>query len=220
MRFLTIAAIAAAGILSAGIAAASVKFYDSDAAFQNAVVTEKAVGEFRWGDSGGNATWEIGVGFPTSNPGTFSQANFAWSGPLSFALSYDGANTLTLNYGSSSSITYSGVDLDPFNVLALRARGGNGTTTTISDITFAGETPADFTSPENGVTYLAFHDVDAGMAWTLGGTVEFSGPGRNSAPAFQIKVAYVPIPAALPLLALGLGGLGLYRRRQRKAQAT
>jgi len=217
-----LAAAVAAGLLGATGASAAIQTFSGDSDFLAAAGAHDSVGEFRWGNNALNGDWEIAVGFPTSNTPTQTIKQFVWTGSLDFTLSYDGANMLTLDYGASTPLTYTdaGVDFSAYNALALRTDGRKGDSI-ITDVNFGGYAPQTLEATSS-VEYLVFDGVDTTSPWSLSGTIDFAAQDNNrgSQPSLQIKmadVAPIPVPAALPLALLGLGGFGLYARRQRRA---
>ncbi len=214
--------------LSTAATAASLQTvqYTNDASFVSALGAggDKAVAEFRWGNNANNGDWEVGVGFPTSSPGNFNQANTVWSGNESFKLTYDGAGGLTLDFNGTSSFLSHAVDPQGFNALAVRANGTRGDVT-ISNLEFNGMGFGPLVA-DDVISYIALTNLDLDSMWMLTGNINFnpvsdgSSANRGSAPGFQVKLADlpvsdVPLPAAVWSLLAALTGLGLIGRRRR-----
>ncbi|MEM0915130.1 MAG: PEP-CTERM sorting domain-containing protein [Planctomycetota bacterium] len=192
--------------------------------------SEQAVAEARYGDSGGNATWEVGVGADTQNPPDFDQANKAWTPGASeaFTLFYDVSETeLTFTVGGTT-VDYTLDSPLTVNDIAIRiafgsgSGAGNGNAASLNTLAIGGTplSPSSLTSTfdESGAKYLFVQDAFAfGDDFTLTGNLIFDWSDvdpnlRGSRPAFQVKfVDVIPEPASLAILAAGL--TAIFRRR-------
>ncbi len=210
----------------AGQAAAySTSTYSGDSAFHDATNGDVALGEFRWGNSALNGDWEVAVGFPTSSSNQ-SQANFVWDGSaidftLDYIPSYDG---LLLTYGDDDDTLFyfdPDIDLSGYNSIALRTDGRFGSSS-ISNVMVSGGTESYSLSADGSVEYLVIEGFDPTSSFTVSGSLALGldDQNRGSRPSFQIKAAHVtpiPLPGALPLLLVALGGIGVAARLRARA---
>jgi hypothetical protein len=151
----------------------------------------------------------------------------------------DGANndsvTLRLRDTSGgllggSASQYSSLDFADINTLAVRARAAAGDVATLQNIrvefqnggfaafetlgTLVGDADAEYLVLQDDRLAGGFRVVIAGQTY---GTATFT-DGSGSLPAYQFKVGItpVPLPAALPAFAAGLGLLALFGRSGRR----
>jgi len=217
---------------------------DSDAAF-NALDFDKLVGaNVRWGDSAGNATWEVSV--VDGNDAPLDQQQFEWT-----TGSDDNGHTLgaTIDQdsfwfrvaqqtGSGVAVAISEGDMPAGNPNALffRVRSDDDSDrfaslrglnlsfwddagTTILDTLVLG----DLLGSAGDVQYLGLIDDRLSGLFTIGGLGFLEAPdgSQGSLPAYQIKLGIldgVPgseIPLPGTLLLLGGGLLGLGLRQRR-----
>lgn len=122
-----------------------------------------------------------------------------------------------------------GADSDGFKWSARRSAsfGGGTTGITFSDLDFSTGVLSGFTITKTALTDLDFTFTDSSISFTFSDT-GFSSRGTLIAGTFLTSqmttpgpvpgsgpdVPAVPLPAGLPLLALGLGALGIARRRK------
>lgn len=122
-------------------------------------------------------------------------------------------------------------DLASIDTIYLRTRSEGSApsnSVTLSDLMISGPGFADMdfagalTSADGGATYLIIRDIVGPFTLTGKQTMAWTGmnPPSNSRLSAQIKVGatIVPLPAAAPLLAAGVGVLALFGAWRRRAR--
>lgn len=175
---------------------------------------------------GGGGSWELGLGTATSQSGGFNQAEWSWddatldAGQWAFEYDYNAGTSelrmwdaLTGTRPVAATLSFSGMSQgNAVEIFAKRQAeinitelDGHAFNLTVGDITTGGNDTARFYSED-------FLD-----GFVMKGTLDILS-GGNSAREVFVKAgnvdAPVPLPAALPLLAAGLGGLAMVRRRR------
>lgn len=196
---------------------------------------EFTVGEVRAGNRASNGDWEVGFFDRLSDTETTSQAApFSTTGTAT--ISYLAATT-TLTLTAFNTTVTNVVDLGETNngannpagaaqSLVIRVRNATLSNLLLTaggvtdhPITDAGVLSAldQEVSGDVGYAYLGF---DMTADWSFSTDFTLDGTSNGSGSAFQFKItdldpAPIPVPAALPLLAAGIGALGLMRRARR-----
>lgn len=226
------ATILAATVLVSGAAQASVtNITGTDQALSfTSFATPGAPGvhglELRTGNNAPTGDWEIGLGPQTSVAGSFVQTGQSW-GPtdaptlFEFEYIYSGGSADFFLWNASSAkpetATISNTGLLTGNALEISTKrlavmnltevDGHAMSFVLGDL----DTNSSQTVLFTGASLLDGFNVK--------GTFQLSGQRGGSFSGAVIKAgnvtaAPVPLPAALPLLAAGLGGLALLRRRK------
>jgi hypothetical protein len=168
----------------------------------------------------GNADWELGVGTQTSrNNSTFANGQVTWPAPpalLDYRLSWTSGRvemtigTTTLGWDAAWKVG---------NAVTVSLKAGSGDTVfTIATLDGAA---LDWSKTiTNGPTRnFTFWGKGLTDGWVMTGKIGMT-PEGGSNRGVQITAATyaapVPVPAALPLLAFGLGALLLAGRRRRR----
>jgi hypothetical protein len=229
----TILATAALALALPLSAHAAVFGSSSLAEFNNVVVKEFGVGEIRKGNRGTSGDQEANI--LDAGNAVLDQGQIEWGEgqPYGFVFKSSGGNvTLEIDspfqdQGSSvgDNELEASLDFGGATDLFLRVRAGKNGTSTLGNMSFTDDNGTLTFGPLLAENDSAEWWRISGLAgdWTLAGDITFTGlpdvgvGGGGSAWATQFKVAAVPVPAALPLALLGLGGFGLYARRQRRA---
>jgi len=147
-----------------------------------------------------------------------------WMSDLEIKLKYDRTilnpvsasfgSYFTTNFSSASWSTFAGSD--PNDVIDLDVSGGHVTRTNWSDELFATIT---FQGIAPGFTNIGY--FGGGQGGCCNSPTFFDDSLAAPAEVTVTETSVVPLPAALPLFATGLGALGLLGwRRKRKVQAT
>ena len=193
----------------------------------------------------GARDWELGLGTNTQRSGQFDQERrFSWDdGALgtgkgsyqwAFEFIYSGATSefriwdaITQSANDAIELRYDGLITGGNTINIFTKRGAainieeiDGETV---DFTFGDLSPVKGYRDSHGYIYSA----DFGDGFTMAGTLDMFDEGRGSKHGIRIglgtidgapdPMAPVPVPAALPLLAAGLGGLVFLRSRRRRA---
>ncbi|WP_373508584.1 choice-of-anchor W domain-containing protein [Thiocapsa sp.] len=221
----------------AGAAQASIARYSSDTAFEAAITFQKQIGGTvrRGNGTLGGSFWEHGI--VNGNDSPLSAAHYVWASGannhnFSFGLSAAGVTNYSLSLPGSTTLRATGLDARLFDTLILRSqeegpigradlsnlkvRFSNG------DVVNLGSLGGDADGQ-----WLVFQDNRLTNGFTVTGFANFT-PGtwaNGSRAAYNIKVGVssvtqTPIPAALPLLASALGGLGFLHFRRRRARVA
>ena len=239
------AAAAIAAVFSLGLAfpASAVTFTPlpsfTDTDFNNAIANgdfaEDVLLQLRGGSAGLSGDWEVGIEEveppgPGGTPGPTAQ--FLWPNgqSVSFSASYDGT-TLIYNYGGNTIQSTNIQDLSAMNGMLIRLRSnGDGSSIALSNIVVDGMSFGATVAANDADTieYLEVRGLattftmswDATLSWT---TTDIP---RGSRLASQIKVgafydeAVIPVPAALPLMATGIGLVAVMMRRRASRNST
>jgi hypothetical protein len=182
--------------------------------------------EARGGRSGLAGDWEIGLGSATSQSGGFVQAQFAWDngsldvGQWAFEYDYSAGTSefriwdaATGTRPSAATLMFNG--LEQGNAIEIFAKRDAAIRITELDGHVTSFLVGDVTN--SGSEALILQSAGFTDGWTMKGTMDMvaGGGSRQSVLIKAGEVAPVPVPAALPLLAAGIGGLALMRRRAR-----
>lgn len=179
--------------------------------------------ELRGGDSGGAATWEIGVGPQTSVPGSFSQGNLDWGASfptlLPFSLSWTPAGTVSIDINGTIVSRAAAWVVDN----AIRISAKRDATITITSVDGQAVGGSVTGTSGSGVLNSLYFYASAGEfadGFTLVGFLDVLG-GSNSANEllftvgnFTPNAVAVSEPPMLALVGLALGGVLLVRRRR------
>lgn len=217
-----LAAAAMAGSAALAAPAAAITFVQDgvDGQFSSLVSVDPGAYGFegRGGDSGGFATWELGVGTQTSFGGSFNQANFDWSGEHPFQISWIPDTEVSVSVGDTT-ITY-GADWQVGNAIrVLTQRSAQLNIVAVDGVALAG-TAGSLGGTALEKLYIAGDSLLDG--WTLSGTIAIAG-GGNSRNSVRItsgnfraeETAAVPEPGAVAaLFTLAAGVVVAQRRRE------
>jgi len=141
-------------------------------------------------------------------------------GVTAYSSKFSGSGTNTLT--GTFTFDTSGPTLDAVNIIVCCVTfGATYSVTTSEDLTsssFEAEAPAPFTFLSMDFEYPLDVSIDPISSITF---YIYTGLAYPTTPAGTAQTSATPLPAALPLFATGLGGLGLFGwRRKRKAQAV
>lgn len=229
---LSVSLVACAGLASGADAGISVTEGLTDAqilALTDGLVVWEAEGRF--GDRGGAAERELGVGFSTAQPQA-DEAQVDWANNFSppagytgyaYTVTWDGVDTLTLDVTGidaggapvDETLVYNLPNPQTVTDLYLRAAGNDDIVSSISyDLMGESGTVVGGLGDPHVDTIRISGDMLTG-GFTLDGVFTFGwlneqGTG-NSRPSWQIKAA-VPAPGAMAIL-IGAAGLASRRRR-------
>lgn len=176
------------------------------------------------GGRAGARDWELGLGTGTSQPGKFVQAEWDWDDEFldvmqwAFEYDYNGGTSEFRIWDAASSrpgaATLSFGGLSQGNAIEVFAKRNAQIRITELDGHVVDFGFGDISNAGSESAILYSEDFLDGFK--MAGTLDILS-GRGSAYEVFLKAgtvdAPVPIPAALPLLAAGLGGLALMRRR-------
>ncbi len=230
---IAVAAIAIAA--QAGVAHAAPFTLDSDAEFGTWAADNSFSklfgGNVRWGNGAENGDWEFSVVDGSDMP--VDQQQHAWGeGDNEHTSSfYFNANTgdATLSLGGIGQSDGNFFEAMP-NTLFLRAAENMDQTAAMLDnilIEFADDTAINLGSliGDSDAQWIGYVDPRLAMGFsvtTQSALIDGGKTGRGSRPMYQYKVGIsevtdVPEPASIGLMAAGLIGAGVLRRRARKA---
>ena len=222
--------------IAAGAAQAAITRFATDSAFELAISFQKQIGAAVRRGNGklGGGFWEYGI--VNGNDSPLRADHYVWSPgandhSFKFKLGASGAAKLQLSLPGSTNLQATGPAARQFDTLILRSQqeGPNGRADlgnlkvrfSNGDVVNLGSLGGD-----SDGQWLVFQDSRLTAGFTVTGFANFK-PGswsEGSRAFYNIKVgvsspSYVPVPAALPLLASAIGGLGLLRARRRKVSA-
>lgn len=179
--------------------------------------------EARRGDSGGFATWELGVGTQTSNTGTFNEANFDWgTTPHPFEMTWTPGSEVSVTVGSTT-LSYAADWLVGNAIRILAVRSSQLDITSLNGVSLV-DTVGQIGSSTADVAYIAGDELLSG--WTLAGNLQLTGGDTNVGSALNdLRITsgnFEPTPpetvpepgAVLGLLAIAGVSLGLGLKRQ------
>ncbi|NRA30980.1 MAG: hypothetical protein HRU11_12065 [Parvularculaceae bacterium] len=182
--------------------------------------------ELRGGDGGGRATWEVGFGQQTSQPGTFVEAQRQWVETAAgqgflFQIDASGAGTFQILDGGTATITqtWSVPALGLGNAIEFFVkRDAEMTITAINGMPFNFNI-GDITNTTSEAFLIYSEDFLNGF--TIEGTLGMIN-GRGSfrgivMKAGNVEFAPVPVPAAGLLFAGAFGAAAMRRLRKEKA---
>jgi len=182
--------------------------------------------QFNW-DGTDTYSFDLTNGNPPSDRAMW---NFEWSvnvedlenngNQVTIPQLVQGGANLVLSYDTDPGAGTSFVDYNLFDADAYYGTNATGNGDGTYANVFGGDTiPAGSTVAQNSVNYgfgFIGGPLGAGL-FDIKMTAFSFGGAELASTRISVDVAPVPVPAALPLLLAGLGGLGLAGRRKRKA---
>jgi hypothetical protein len=202
-KFLSIVSLCAAAVIALGFAAPAAKATTITAVFTGTVRNGQDAGGTFGGLSGGE-DYTL-TAFFKAPPGTYSSADGG-------SITGGGTATLTINGQSHVfSLSVASLGINNFGSVILDMDDGSGHANEYLSMSFW--------SPTLPASILTAFDGDVAPGYGGGSFQVVPGWSSGALNAGHLTVSATPIPAALPLLATALGGLGFVGWR-RKAAAT
>lgn len=165
--------------------------------------------ETRGGDGGAAATWEVGVGPGTSQPGFFNQANMAWSAQNAFTLTWNSSG-ITFAVAGGPTVSWGPTAKLKGNAFKIYAKRSQAFLTDIDGVVVNTAIPTD------GETLFYSSDNWGGDGFVANGTVSIANGGNSARQVMFKHGTFAPVPesATWAMLIAGFGLTGMTMRRR------